>query len=225
MRGFTNGGHIANDVCNCVRKFHSPQKLCVHWTYHRLLNLFPSKRPINFRTIAVCGLPSKTKTRNKLIFIMLFLHVKLTKAIPSRATTETEIVQLFLKERILLYGTLELVLPDSCPQYVEEFHNAAIGTLGTKLMTTIAFHPQARRKTKRLSYKIIGRLWRYVRNARTAAKRLCNRWHTLISAKPMRRRNWHHTTRHWQKNRKHRQNLHVHCHFCLTENRHWWRKN
>lgn len=96
----------------------------------------------------ISGSLPKTETGNTVIVEMTNKKLKWTWAIPTEEATATDVARISVKDGVIPYGILSLLLTFSGPQFVGIISNAACMRLSSKLPTTPAYHFQTSGQTK-----------------------------------------------------------------------------
>lgn len=113
------------------------------------------------------------KTGNKFIVVLTNPYFKLTRAIPTKKTTVTDVARTFVEDIEMTYGILERSLTDNSPQIIGTFFNSVCGAFGTRLMSTTVYRPQPNEQTEQIKKTIISRLRPYISEQQ-------NSWSTFV---------------------------------------------
>lgn len=89
---------MANDVYTYAEQCPSRQKHRQHPTHQRPLQLFPPARPPEFVAMGILGPRPKRKAGNRLVGLMTDGNSKLTRAIPTRTATTTDVARIFVED-------------------------------------------------------------------------------------------------------------------------------
>lgn len=88
---------------------------------------------------------------------------ELTKAIPTKTKTATDVIRIFNNDWVISNGIPERVLTDNEHQFVGLFFNATCVALGTKFITKTAYNPQINGQTEQYKKTFVSRLCQYNR--------------------------------------------------------------
>lgn len=97
---------------------------------------------------------SKARTVNEYIVVITDRYYKLTRVIPTKTATATDVAQILIGDCVILYGIPKRLLTDNGPQLVGKFFNGTCAALGIELMTRTACHLQTNRQTERYNNTI-----------------------------------------------------------------------
>ncbi|CAN8062790.1 unnamed protein product [Agarophyton chilense] len=98
----------------------------------------------------------------RVVLVITDRFIKLTRALPVRKTTATDVATAFLSHCVYPYGTLLYLLMDNGSQFVSKFFSQVCATLGIKYVTTTAYHPQTNDQAERFKCTLLNRLAHYV---------------------------------------------------------------
>lgn len=89
---------MVNAVYMYVDKCSSCQKHCHQPTYQPLFQSVPTERPLEFVAVDKLGPLSKSEIDNTLIVVITNKYLELTRAIPTRKTTVTDVARFFIED-------------------------------------------------------------------------------------------------------------------------------
>lgn len=154
---------MADEVCTYVEQSQSCWQHQHNPTHLRLLKLLAPERPSEFVVIHILGPLFKTRLGNKYVVVMTNRCSKVTRPIPTKATTATGIARTFINDWFIPYSISEWLLTDNRPQFGGTRLNAACTVTGTKLMTTTHYHSRANEQTKRYNKTTASGLQHFIR--------------------------------------------------------------
>lgn len=154
--------HIANYVYVYVQRCLSCQKYRQDPTHQRQLQPYLPATPLEFVAVDILGLLPKTKTSSGFIIVMTNRCSKLTRAIPTKKTTATDVAHILVEDWAVPYDVPIQLLTNNGPEFAGKFFSAVCARLGTKSMKTATFHPQTNGQTGRYNKTILSRLRHYI---------------------------------------------------------------
>lgn len=99
--------HMANDVYIYVKRYQTCRKHRKNPTNQRLMQLFLREGQLEFVSMDILGPLPNTKTGNKFIVVMTDHYSILTRAIPTKKTTATDVARVFVESWVRKYGISE----------------------------------------------------------------------------------------------------------------------
>lgn len=127
---------VYNTVSNCIsssRNSSSAEHRCQ-------LHLFPARKPLKpDATDVLRPLPRPTK-RNQNVVIFSDCYSKLTQAVPAARINKRTEAKIFFDAWVIPYGIPVHLLTDTDIQFVSKLFEMLYNNLGTKHITTTAYH-------------------------------------------------------------------------------------
>ncbi|CAN8067637.1 unnamed protein product [Agarophyton chilense] len=165
---------MANDVYQTARDCRSCAAM--RRTQNRSqkrLKLFPAAKPLEFVAMDIVGPFPKSVTGHEYILVITDRFTKLCREVPLRPTTAPVVARTFLENWAYPYGIPNYLLTDNGPQFVSKFFEEICRALGTKHVTTTAYHPQANGQAERFNKTLVQRLRHYVADHQS-------NWHAYV---------------------------------------------
>lgn len=119
MRRSLYWSHMANYVFYYVGICQSCKRHQQHPTHRLHLKLFPSEAPFQFVAMGILRFLLKTKTNNKCIVLMKERHSKLTRTIPSKQTTTTDLKRILVANWAVMFRISDRLLTVGSPNHLE----------------------------------------------------------------------------------------------------------
>ena len=139
----------------------------------RPLRLFPPSGPFEFIGMDILGPLTRSADDSRFVLVMTDRFTKLARAIPLKSATAKVVAETFLESWIFPYGIPDIVLTDNGPNFVSKFFEHLNSLLGTKHLTTTAYHPQTNGQAERFNRTLCQRLRLFVSEHQTD-------WHSFV---------------------------------------------
>lgn len=162
MRGDYYWSNIASNVYRTVRNCHSCVKTGTRHKNKRHLQLFLATRLLETVATNILDLLPKTTKDNQHVVIITERYSKLTGLVPTARITTTVVACIFFDPWVTPYGIPSYLLTYNGTQVVDKFFGSLCTNLGTKHMTTTAYHPQTSASVDRYDKTIVDRLRHFV---------------------------------------------------------------
>ena len=124
--------------------------------------LFPPTGSLEYITIDLLGPFPMTKNGNQFIAFITDRYSKITRALPMRKMTDPLMAAMLLKNWILPYCILSMILSDNDPQFIAEFLEDDLPTNGNKPQDDHRLPPTNERPCRELQQDDFSRLPHYV---------------------------------------------------------------
>ena len=163
MRRFLYWPLMASDVYDYVRGCASCAR--VRGTAaqrQKLLTLFPAAGPLEFVAMDIAGPYPRTRNGNEYVVVLTDRFTKLTRAIPTRTTTASDVASIFIDYWIYSYGVPDYLLTDRGTQFMSKFFELVCSSLGVKHVATSAYRPQTNGQAERYNRTMVSRLRHYI---------------------------------------------------------------
>lgn len=98
---------------------------------------------------------------NEFISVITDRFSKATRTIPLKTTTATDVAMALLTHWVYSYGLPLYLLTDNGNQLLSKFFPHVYATLGTKHVTTTAYHPQTNGQSERFNKTLVNSLVHY----------------------------------------------------------------
>lgn len=153
---------MAQDVYHTVSGCHSCAKNGTLLKNKLHLQLFPATGPLEFVALDLLGPLPRTNKGNQYVDVITGRYSKLTRAIPTGHVTSTNVAYIVFNDWVIPYGIPTYILTDNGTQLTSKSFATLCTHLGTKQLTTTAYHPQTNGQVERYNKTIVTRLRHYV---------------------------------------------------------------
>lgn len=134
--------HMANYVyttvrycCKCVQNMASEKPQCP-------LQLVPESRQFRYITLDILRRLPKTLNESQFVLEMKDRYTKLASAVPEFKITASHLLSILMNKWVIPYRISQYVLSNNKTQFTNIFFELLCAFLGTKHLSTTAYHPQ-----------------------------------------------------------------------------------
>ncbi len=118
------------------------------------LKLFPATSPLEAVAIDILGELIKTARGNQYLLVISDRFTKLTKTVPLRTQSATEVAKAFVNEWVFNYGPPSDLLADNGKCFTSKFFQDVCRIINTHNSFTTTYHPQANGQVERFNRTI-----------------------------------------------------------------------
>lgn len=129
--------------------------------HKRHLQFFPATRLLQFVRMDIFNPRTKTRKANQHVVITTDRYPKQTRAVPTATITTTVLAYIFYDAWVVLYTIPSYFPTDNDIQFVSK-RFGTLCNLGSKHMSTTAYHRHANRKVRRYNKTIVAHKYHYV---------------------------------------------------------------
>ena len=115
------------------------------------LKLFPAKSPLESVARDVFGELVKTARGNQYLLVITDRFTKLTKTVPMKSVSASDLAKAFVNEWIFVYGPPAHVLSDNGKYFTSKFFQDVCRILNVRNQFTTTYHPQANGQVERFN--------------------------------------------------------------------------
>lgn len=163
LRRFFFWSIMANVIIETTRRCAACARIRGTRALHdEVLKLFHAAAPLALVAMIILGPFPKSTNEHRLISLITDRFSKITRAIPMRSTTATDVAMAFLVHWIYPYGPPICLLTDDGPQFVAKFVKHVGSALGLKQLLTTANHLQTNGQAEPFIKTLASRLSHYV---------------------------------------------------------------
>lgn len=162
MRREYHWPNVANNVYTTVWISRKCAQKKLSNNHRRPLQLYLASGPMELFVMHILGPLPKTLKDNYYVLLMKNCYSKLARAVTTSVTIASHTSSLSIDNWIMPYGILTQLLTDNEKQLFSKFLESLCALLGTKHLTTTAFHPQTNGQAKQFIKTTTSTLPHYV---------------------------------------------------------------